>query len=88
MLKLKVIHVSERGTRNISSALHNRCQYGKVAALKYNQYCDVIMGAMVSQPHDCLLNSGTKKEKHQRKHQSSASLAFMRGIHRGPGQMN
>ena len=34
------------------------------------------------QPHDCLLNrlSGTD----QRKHQSSASLAFVRGIHRRP----
>ena len=29
MLGLKVIHVNERGTRKISSALHNRCQYGK-----------------------------------------------------------
>ena len=34
------------------------------------------------QPHDCLLNrlSGTD----QRKHQSSTSLAFVWGIHRGP----
>ena len=34
------------------------------------------------QPHDCLLNrfSGAG----QRKHQSSASLAFVRGIHRWP----
>ena len=32
------------------------------------------------QPHDCLLNSGAN----QRKHQSSASLAFVRGIHLWP----
>ena len=34
------------------------------------------------QPHDCLLNRLFRTD--QRKHQSSASLAFMRGIHRGP----
>ena len=33
------------------------------------------------QPHDCLLNHS---DADQRKHQSSASLAFVRGIHRGP----
>ena len=32
------------------------------------------------QPYDCLLNSGAD----QRIHQSSASLAFVRGFHRGP----
>ena len=34
------------------------------------------------QPHDCLLNRLSDAD--QRKHQSSASLAFVRGIHRGP----
>ena len=34
------------------------------------------------QPHDCLLNRYS--DVNQRKHQSSASLAFVRGIHRGP----
>ena len=34
------------------------------------------------QPHDCLLNRLFSGD--QRKHQSSASLAFVRGIHRGP----
>ena len=33
-------------------------------------------------PHDCLLN--VYSDADQRKHQSSASLAFVRGIHRGP----
>ena len=38
------------------------------------------------QPHDCLLNvySNADQSKHQSKHQRSASLAFLRGIHRGP----
>ena len=34
------------------------------------------------QPHDCLLNLFSDAD--QRKHQSSASLAFVRRIHRGP----
>ena len=34
------------------------------------------------QPHDCLLS--VYSVAHQRKHQSSASLAFVRGIHRWP----
>ena len=34
------------------------------------------------QPHDCLLNRLFRPD--QRKHQSSASLAFVRGIHRWP----
>ena len=38
--------------------------------------CD---GVSNHQPHDCLLYSGVD----QRKHQSSASLAFVWGIHRG-----
>ena len=33
------------------------------------------------QPHDCLLNRLLRR---RRKHQSSAPLAFVRGIHRGP----
>ena len=34
------------------------------------------------QPHDCLLNRYSNAD--QRKRQSSASLAFVRGIHQGP----
>ena len=41
---------------------------------RHNEYD----GVSKHQPHDCLLYSD------QRKHQSSASLAFMRGIHRWP----
>ena len=48
-------------------------------------YCDVIMGPTASQITSLtsvysIVYSGT----YQRKHQSSASLAFVRGIHRGP----
>ena len=34
------------------------------------------------QPHDCLLNLYSDAD--QSKHESSASLAYVRGIHRGP----
>ena len=48
-------------------------------------YCDLIMGAVASQITSRTIvkptvHSGTD----QRKHQSSASLAFVRGIHRWP----
>ena len=48
-------------------------------------YCDVIMSQTASQITSLtivysIVDSGTD----QRKHQSSASLAFVRGIHRGP----
>ena len=40
-------------------------------------------GVSNHQPHDCLLvYSGADQSKHQ----SSVSLAFVRGIHRGPGK--
>ena len=40
-------------------------------------------GVSNHQPHDCLLNRLFRR-KDQRKRQSSASLTFVRGIHRGP----
>ena len=51
-----------------------------------NHYCDVIMGAVASQITSLtivysIVHSGAD---HARKHQSSASLAFARGIHRWP----
>ena len=49
-------------------------------------YDDVIMGAMVSQITSLtIVYSTVYSRADQRKHQSSASLAFVRGIHRGPG---
>ena len=48
-------------------------------------YDDVIMGAMASQiTSHAILYSTVYSDADQRKHQSSASLAFVRGIHRGP----
>ena len=48
-------------------------------------YDDVIMGAIASQITSLtIVYSIVYSDADQRKHQSSASLAFVRGIHRGP----
>ena len=48
-------------------------------------YSDVIMGSIVSQiPSLTIVYSTVYSGSDQRKHQSSASLAFVRGIHRRP----
>ena len=48
-------------------------------------YCDVIMGAVASQITSLtIVYSSVYSDADQRKHQSSASLAFVRGIHRRP----
>ena len=49
------------------------------------QYCDVIMGAMASQiTSHTIVYSTVHSGVDERKHQSSASLAFVRGIHWWP----
>ena len=48
-------------------------------------YCDVIMGAIASQITSLtIVYSTVNSDADQRKHQSSASQAFVRGIHRWP----
>ena len=48
-------------------------------------YNDVIMDSMASQITSlAIVYSAVYSGADQRKHQSSASLAFVRGIHRGP----
>ena len=50
-----------------------------------NHYDDVIMGTMASQIASLTVVYSTfYSGAHQSKHPSSASLAFVRGIHRGP----
>ena len=50
-----------------------------------NHYCDVKMGAVASQITSLMIvYSNFYSDADQRKHQSSASLAFVKGIHRGP----
>ena len=48
------------------------------------RYSDVIMGAMASQITGRTIVYSTVQGADQRKYQSSASLAFVRGIHRWP----
>ena len=51
----------------------------------HSHYSDVIMGAMASQiTSSIIVYSTVYSGADQRKHQSSASLAFARGIHRWP----
>ena len=62
----------------MANTLHQ--QNGKVF-----HYNDVIMGAIASQiTSPAIVYSNVYWGDDQRKHQSSASLAFVRGIHRGP----
>ena len=52
-------------------------------------YCDVIMGAIASQITSLtVVYSTVYWDADQRKHQSSASLAFVRGIHRSSNAEN
>ena len=53
--------------------------------ISYEHYNDVIMSAMASQITSfTIVYSTVYSGTDQRKHQSSASLAFVRGIHRSP----
>ena len=55
-----------------------------IGLMKYH-YVEVIMGAIASQISSLtIVYSTVYSDADQRKHQSSASLAFVRGIHRGP----
>ena len=61
--------------------------YNSLSLFRYQaiNYCDVIMGAVASQITSLTIDySILYSDADQRKHQSSASLAFVRGIHRGP----
>ena len=50
-----------------------------------SHYCDVTMGPVASQITSLMIvYSSVYSGSDKRKHQSSASLAFVRGIHRGP----
>ena len=63
--------------------------WGTRAAVKVNErdilhYSDIIMGAMASQITSRTIDTIVYSGVDQWKHQSSASLAFVGGIHRGP----
>ena len=59
-------------------SIENTCLNGKRDSLQWRHHgC---FGVSNHQPHDCLLHGLFRRTKHQ----SSASLAFVRGIHRWP----
>ena len=72
----------------IWSAKHRRDVSGCCSAYRLasaSHYSDVIMGAMASQITSLtIVYSSVYSGADQRKHQSSASVAFVRGIHRWP----
>ena len=60
-------------------------KHSAINAMRYMHYSDVIMGAIASQiASHTIVYSTVYSDADQRKHQSSASLAFVRGIHRSP----
>ena len=69
--------------QNIQSRLWGFTEYtGRLRGPVYH-YDDVIMGTMASQITSLtIVYSTVYSDADQRKHQSSASLAFVRGIHR------
>ena len=64
--------------------MHNT-EFVVVSRKARKHYGDVIMGTIASQITSLtIVYSTIYSDADQRKHQSSASLAFVRGIHRGP----
>ena len=64
---------------------YKRDPWKKSRTYNWIHYNDVIMGAIASQITSLtIVYSTVYSDADQRKHQSSASLAFVRGIHRGP----
>ena len=65
--------------------LHKFHPYDCLSASGVSHYCDVIMGGVASQITSLtIVYSTVYSDADQRRHQSSTSLAFVRGIHRGP----
>ena len=67
---------------------HRWCNlhHSELHFVSIKHYPDVIMSTTASQITSLtIVYSTVYPDTHQRKHQSSVSLAFVRGIHRGPG---
>ena len=92
MVDTCVIHMSfddNTLTVSISNCCAVNCRHGitysYASFCRHFHYNDVIMGAIASQITSLTIVCSTVySDADQRKHQSSASLAFVRGIHRGP----
>ena len=71
----------------LTTKIFMKAKYVSHVMLRYceNHYDDVMMGAMASQITSLtFIYSTVYSDTDQRKHQCGASLAFVRGIHRGP----
>ena len=71
--------------RHIQNGRRDLGTMGAVTTTSHKHYKDVIMGVIASQITSLtIVYSTVYSDADQRKHQSSASLAFVRGIHRRP----
>ena len=84
-------HGKEGKSGRLSHATQPPLARGKIFGVSnwfddfFNHYTGVIMGAVASQVISLtIVYSTVYSDADQRKHQSSASLAFVRGIHRRP----
>ena len=87
MLGFKSIHVNKSGSWQVTHHYLNLFIDTKMLhhVSASQPYCDVIMGAVASQISSLtIVYSTAYSDADERKHQSSASLAIARGIHRGP----
>ena len=81
---IKLSHPSNH--EHVFSSTKNSCEHMFVYPVtSIRHYNDVIMGTIASQITSLtIVYSTVYSDADQSKHQSSASLAFVRGIHRGP----
>ena len=82
--KLNICFWRFNGHTSLQS-VSQRPKFHYISASKLTHYSDIIMGAMASQITTVsIVYSTVCWVPDQRKHQNSASLAFVRGIHRWP----
>ena len=71
--------------QTVEQTIESLVIWDTIAPIMWLHYDDVVMGTMASQITSLtIVYSTIYSDAAQRKHQSSASLAFVRGIHRGP----
>ena len=83
------VNFAEVSTMNSSSKLHQNQTLSYWIYFRNHHYSDVIMGAMAFQITSLMIvYLAVYSGADQIKHQSSASLAFVRGIHRWPHKLS
>ena len=75
------VQINSRSVHNVDGKTPNAINLGAVVSLDITHYSDVIMNTMAPQVTSLMIVYSTVySDTDQRKHQSSASLAFVRGI--------